>query len=314
MNVSNSKCSLRSSRGYVTFGLVALFAVGMLALSWSKAELRERQAQTRTEIKQEPLYLPEARYVKLVTLGFDGFASDLLWFNTVNYFGKQYLGKKDYRWLFHMCTLVTKLDPNALHVFEFCGSLLSWIAKQPEKSNIILTKAIEEHPLNWRFYYLRGFNYWYFMEDLERAKQDIARASRVKGAPTFLASLASRLVASTENPNTAVHFLKDLIDNTNDETVQRALGEKLKLAYVSRDAERLESLLAKFEEQSGSKAKSLDDLVSAGLLKFIPKDPFGDQYILDAETGEVHSSKGKRGLSFEGKTARTGILKSEFED
>lgn len=303
-----------SSRGYAAVSLLLLLAAGIALLSLSKTELRGRHDAIDTAAAQEPLYLPEARYVKLVTLGFDGFISDILWFNTVNYFGKQYLGNKDYRWLYSMCNLVTELDPNALHVFEFCGSLLSWVAKHPEKSNAILTKAIKEHPLNWRFYYLRGFNYWYFMEDLERAKEDIARASRVKGAPTFLASLASRLVAVTENPDTAVNFLKDLIDNTKDETVQKALGEKLKLAYVSRDAERIQALTRKYEADTGQKPQTLNDLVTGGLLRFVPKDPYGEPYEFDPETGHVSSKHGKRGLSFDGKTARTGLLKNEFEE
>lgn len=312
--MDSSKSRLRiSSRGGVVV-ILAVLVASVAVLSWSKDGLRQRHAALQQDSTQVPLYLPEAEYVRLVTLGFDGFASDLLWFNTVNYFGKQYLAKKDYQWLFHMCTLVTKLDPNALHVFEFCGSLLSWVAKRPEQSNEILTQAIALHPLNWRFYYLRGFNYWYFMEDLERAKEDIARASRVKGAPTFLASLASRLVAATENPNTAVVFLKDLIDNTNDETVQKALGEKLKLAYVSRDAERLENLVKRYEAGSETKVVALDDLVAAGMLKFVPKDPFGEPYLLNTESGHVESASAKRGLSFEGKTARTGLLRNEFKE
>lgn len=304
---------LAASRGIVAAALL-LLAASVSLLSWSKTNLRARHAQYNRAHHEAPLYLPEAKYVRLVTLGFDGFLSDILWFNTVNYFGKQYLGQKDYQWLFHMCTLVTRLDPNALHVYEFCGSLLSWIAKQPDRSNRILSEAIEHHPLNWRFYYLRGFNYWYFMENLERAKEDLLRASRVPGAPTFLASLASRLVAATENPHTAINFLKDLIDNAEDPTVQKALGEKLKLAYVSRDTERLERLAAEYRERSGKPAASLDDLVAAGVLKFIPSDPFGDQYRLDPATGHVISESARRGLSFEGKTARTGLLKGEFRD
>ena len=292
---------------------VFLLALSFGALQTSKNTLRSKHQEFAQQADRPPLYLPDAKLVKLTTLGFNNLTSNILWFNTNNYFGKQYLGNKDYKWLSHMCHLVTSLNDKAEHVFEFCGSMLSWIAKKPEKSNEILYKAIEAHPKAWRFYYMRGFNYWYFLEDKEKAREDFETASKLPKAPAFLASLASRLMVDTKDPRTAISFLKDLKKNTEDETVKKALEEKIKLGQISLYKRKLKNLVSEHEQTTGRKLESLEQLVTSGKLNFVPKDPFDGKFYLNKDTGEIETTSEKKGLEFFGKTAKTGVLKNEFE-
>lgn len=289
-----------------------LLGLSCVLTFWSKAELRDTRGQQSEHVERPPLYLPEANTVRLVTLGFNNFFSDILWFNTVNYFGKQYLGSKDYRWLNEMCGLVTSLNPNALHVYEFCGTLLSWIGKEPEQSNALLSKAIEHHPTQWRYHYLRGFNYWYFLEQPEKARDDFEAAAKLPDAPPFLGSLASRLMVRTENPSTAVAFLNDLINNSTNQAARDALTEKLKRAILSRDIWSLEQAVEKFKSSKGRNPINLAELVVENYVATLPTEPFGGSYSLDPTTGKVVTSSGEKGLEFKGKTAKTGLFKNEF--
>jgi len=302
----------RFSCGHVALSALLVLVLSSAALNWAKSELRSIHQEISRTAADDPLYLPEAKYVKLVTLGFDSFFSKILWFNTVNYFGKQYEKSRDFRWLAHMCDLVTTLDHNAEHIYEFCGTLLSWMAKEPTESNRILTRAIDHQPNKWRFRYLRGFNYWYFLDRLDLAKEDFTLASKLPGAPPFIASLASRLIANEDNPDTAIDFLTDLIDNTDDDKVKDALSEKLKLAYISKHKQMLSKAVGIFEKRYGEKPNSLKLLVTKKILTALPKEPFSGKYYIDLETGEIVSSSGK-GLEFGGKTADSGIYK-QFEN
>lgn len=293
--------------------LILLVVCSAAAASEAKRGLRtEREEVRRTELP--PLYLPEAETVKLLTLGFNNFASDILWFQTVNYFGKQYTGSKDYRWLDHMCNLVVELDPRAEHVYEFCATLLAWVAKEPERSNAILQRAIKHHPQEWRYRYLHGFNHWYFLEDREKASAELVAASKLPGAPPFLASLGSRLLAETASPESAIAFLLELLKRTEDPTARAALEDRLKRAVLSRDLKNLQKAADLYRAHTGSGAGSLDDLVAAGILQGIPREPFGGRYLLDSQAGKVINSSGERGLEFSGKSAKTGIMKQEFSD
>lgn len=205
----------------------SILIAGCFCLSNSKLDLRQA-IKARDAIEREPLYLPDTKRVRLATFGFNTFASDLLWFTTINYFGKQHAAGKDFHWLNHMCTLVTDLDPQKDFAFEFCGTLLSWEAHDFQAAHEILSKAVAAQPLVWRFWYLRGFNSWYFRENNKDAAEDLTHASTLPEAPPFLASLGARLLLKERDPQTAARFLQDLIRHASNETQREALIQKLK--------------------------------------------------------------------------------------
>ena len=252
---------------------------------------------------QTPLYLPKKSAVKSVTLGYEHFVSTVLWFSTLNYFGEKFIKKDSMPWFNHMCDLVTDLDPKARHVYEFCGTLLSWIAKEPENSNIIMTKAIKDDPNYWRYYYLRGFNNWYFLNDLSLAKSDFEAASQKPDAPSFLVSMASRLMVHEGDEESAIAFLKASYVRTSDPSAKQAIAEKLNLAVVARDIRILKEAVQVYKNQHANYPKSLQDLIDLKLIKEIPTDPFGEAYVFDVALGTIRSTKGGEGLAFKGKTA-----------
>lgn len=289
--------------------LVLICACG--AVYYSRTNL-QRITQTVEDSARPPLYLPQARYVRLVTLGYDTFFSKLLWFGTINYFGKQFAGNQDYRWLGNMCELVTVLDAKATHVVEFCGTLLAWVAKDPRKAEEILSAAIKSDPNRWRIRYLRGFTYWYFLERLDLAKEDFVAASNLPDAPAFLAGMASRLVADDHGPTLARQFLEEMVANTTDPAAKKALKSKLKKARLSEAVFLIETALDSFRRSESRDPSELSELVTRGYLSALPTDPYKGTFIL--QDGQVVTTSGKKGLAFGGKTAKTGIMKDEFRD
>jgi len=295
--------------------MLPLFFCAMVCgyLSW--LNLNDLKISARNWIqddRQEPRYLPDIQHVRLVTLGFNRMFADILWFDTLNYFGKQYLADKDYDWLNYRCNLVTALDPGAIHVYEFCAPLLSWMVKAPLLSNSLLTRGIEAKPDYWRFYYLRAFNYWYFLEDKAAAKDDLERSTKCPDVPDFVFSLASRLLVDVSGARAAVDFLSQTLENTKDNLTRKALEEKLRLAIISRDVEFLQEGLTKFREKMGYSARALNELVSEKIITSLPKDPDRNDYLLTDKL-EVISPSGESGLNFKGKTAKTGFLRNEFQ-
>jgi hypothetical protein len=288
-----------------------LFAVFAFSSHAVRAGLVAWQ-KSQPVLDDTPLYLPEAKYVKLATFGFDEFFSDIFWFYTLNYFGKEFRAKGDFKWLDLSCSLVSNLDPKAQHVYEFCGTTLAWAAKDANASNGIYSMAMKEFPDYWRFPYLRGFNYWYFLERNDLAEKDLRLAAVLPGAPRGLASIASRLMIAANDADTAVAFLSEQLSSTKDESMRGILQGRLNQALLSRDLIRIRGALNKYKSQYGQSAEALDKLVEAGLLKEIPPDPFGGRYLYNRDTGEVSSSSGKSELDFRGKTATTGSAKHEF--
>ncbi|MCC6932273.1 MAG: hypothetical protein IT292_03345 [Deltaproteobacteria bacterium] len=294
----------------LTVGTVLLLSI--IAIAISKPQLRAFQAE-REKDQQElpPLYLPELRFIRPVSFGFENFFSDILWFNTLNYFGKQFQQGRDYKWLGHNCELVTSLDYRAKHAIEFCATMLSWSARDPERSNALLERAIKYNSDKWRYRYLRAFNYWYFLERRDLAREDLMQAANLPDAPPFLATIASRMLATDEDPNLAIGFLTNMIKTTNDKNAKNALEDKLKLAIISRDIASINKAVSFYEEKNGHSPDSLEELINKGIITSLPLSPYGDKYIWNREKQIVTTASGKVGLVYRGKTAKTGIYAQE---
>lgn len=251
----------------------------------------------QVHVESEPSLLPKLSAVRLVTFGYDRFASDILWFLTVNYFGKSYRERGDFRWLKHYCSLTTTLAPHALDRIEFCATLLAWMARDPAGSSTLLQHGIEKNPDDWRLRYLLSFNHWYFTGDAKGGAEELKQAASLPGAPESLAGIAAKLLASADDPNLAVQYLEETLSRTESSAARSALSIRLRQALLSRDLFQLRQYVTQYENRFAHLPKDLDDLVTAGFLEELPTEPFGGAYTLDPQTGEVRSTSGKKGLS-----------------
>lgn len=237
------------------------------------------------------LYLPNGEALQYLTLGFDQAFSQVLWFQTVQYFARQLQSERNYRWLFHMCDLVTTLNPRALHVYEFAGIMLAWEAKDPELALAMLGKGIDANPEYWRLYYYRGMLRLHFLEDHEGAKDDLLLGAKLPEAPPFMAKLAALQLSNATSAELAVNFLEDMLRATPEGPARKGLERALLEAHHRRDAKRLEELVARVEQERGIRISSLEELIPLGVLRAVPSDPWGGRFELNPNTRKVRGSK-----------------------
>jgi hypothetical protein len=148
---------------------------------------------------------------------------------------------------------------------------------------------------------LLGFNYYFELRDDAKAADYIARASRLPGAPQYLAPFATRLYVSAREPQVAIDFLAQMYAQTADENVKRVLEQRLKEVVVERDLQLLEEAVSRYRERYKRAPDRLEDLMEAGLLRELPREPFGGQYLYDPQTQSVRSSEMKDRLKVYGK-------------
>lgn len=204
----------------------AATALLLFVAATSLYELSLINSPSKKEV-DETLYLPNGKALKLVSLGFENVLADLLWFNTISYFGRHFRSDQQYRWLSHMCNLVIDLDPKAAHVYQFGAVMLSWELGAPDESNALLTKAMKALPDNWLFPYLRGFNYLFFFKDPVHAKDDLLLAASKPNVHPMVANLAAKQISDLDNPAVAEETLKDLFNASADPVVREVLREKI---------------------------------------------------------------------------------------
>ena len=210
--------------------ILLLASLTLTAISDSRLPSNSAATVVDQEQTRELQYFPNERAVEFISFGYQNAFADFLWFQTINYFGKHYYSDHNFRWLAHMCNLITTLNPKARHVYEFGSAMLSWEQNEPSESIKLLTKAIAAFPNDWNFLYLRGFTNMFFLKDNKSAREDFITASHIPNAPVFLARMATKNMLEYEDPKLTVFFIESLLRKNSDLTYRSMLEDRLKQA------------------------------------------------------------------------------------
>src|SRR5947208_85970 len=275
----------------------ALMAAGLLLLvGLHLLQVRIDAQRAVTPKLQRFMYLPRGEYLRVAVLGYEQVVADLLWIQAIQAMGEHTVTEEAGRWLYRVLDVITTLDPRFLRVYEAGGVALVTLVVLAEESNRILEKGIKYNPDYWALPFLLGFNYYYELHDDARAADYIARASLLPGAPKYLPALAARLYASAREPQVAIDFLARMYEQTSDENVKRILERRLKEVVAERDLQLLEGAISRYRKLHKRAPERLEDLVGPGLLRALPREPFGGRYLYDPQTQAVRSSEMKERL------------------
>ena len=273
----------RSSALWVTGAILAVF-LGVLQISLTHWNHSRPKLQQLT-------YLPSGDYLRVASLGFRELAADILWLQAIQMIGEQKLSEDDGLWLYHALDRITTLDPKFVRAYEAGSHALCILVVLPEESNRLLEKGIKHNPLEWKLPFLLGINYYFELGDDEKAAAAMARASSLPGAPESLVRLAAKLFVSARSPQQAVELLAKVYEETSDENVRRTLEVRLKESIVERDLQILEQAIGRYQSNYSRRPERLESLVGPGLLRELPKEPFGGRYLYEPTTGTVRSSE-----------------------
>lgn len=279
---------------HTVFGAFGLLLI--LVLHLLQTGLDHKRAATPK--LQRFMYLPEGEYLRVAVLGYEQVVADFLWIQTIQAMGERKVTEEAGRWIYHALDVITTLDPKFVRVYEAGGIALTTLVVLPEESNRLLEKGIRHNPEVWQLPFYLGFNYYFEMRDDQKAALYIAQASRLPGAPNFLVGFAARLYVSARTPQDAIAFLAQAYEHTTDENVRKVLEQRLKEVVVERDLQLLEEAITRYRELYKRAPVTLENLVGPGLLRELPREPFGGRYLYDPQAQSVRSSEVKERMKF----------------
>lgn len=269
--------------------LIAPFAIALGILIALQMYLGQWQV---LEKKMEHLmYLPDAQYLQLASMGYRELVADVLWLQAIQVMGERKVSDSAGRWLYRAFDIITTLDPKFVRVYEAGGLALTTLVVLPEESNQLLIKGVNHNPTEWKLPFYLGINYYFELYDDAKAAEYMAQASRIPGAPAGLVPIAANLFASAQSPQQAVEILATAYRNTTDENAKQLLELRLKIMLVERDVVMLEQAIHRYQSLHGTLPARLDDLVATGLLQQVPQEPSGGHYLYNAGTGAVSSGE-----------------------
>ncbi len=288
----NMGAFLRSRRNWL-FG-TACFGVALLILP---VQNRIDAHMSRVSLDPDILYFSSPRMVKAMSLGYDDLVADVYWMRAVQYYGRREQAARrrvPYKNLAALLDIVTSLDPKMLDVYRagsvFLGEPEPIGAGKPLEGIRLLEKGILLLPQEWRLRYDKGFVYFLYLKDYKQAGEAWLDASRTSGAPPWMSALAARSFSQGGAVETAKELWRRQLEESARADLRENARNHLESIQVDETIWTLEFFLEKYAASHGTRAGMLEDLVSAGYLRFLPKDPSGVPYQYDSSTGNISLS------------------------
>ena len=280
---------------------MALAVLGLLLVSGSYVlQVRLDQLQGGARKIQRFAFLPQPEVLKIVSLGYQSIVADFIWLQAIQAMSEKRLSEEAGRWIYRALDVVTTLDPQFVRAYEAGGLALCTLVVLPEESNALLEKGMKHNPQVWQLPFILGINYYFELGDDAKAGEYIAKAASLPGAPAYLSGLAARLYVSAKAPQNAVELLASLYEHAADGDARQVLEQRLKQAIVERDIQVLEAAIGRYRDRFSYPPDQLGDLVAQGVLRVLPGDPFGGEYLYDPYIQVVSSSSVKERLTMKG--------------
>jgi len=250
--------------------------------------------QLRTSATLEDvLFITSPKAVKRLSLGYDGLLADIYWTRAVQYFGGRHVaGASHFRMLAPLLEITTTLDPHLVVAYQFGANFLSPKppngAGMPEKAIQLVNYGIQNNPNDWKLYYELGFIYYMDVKDYAKAADAFARGSQIPDAHPFLKVMAAQMAQHAGDTQMARALWTTTYQSTQDKQIRGNALAHLRALQVADEVAAIEALVGQYRQTTGRTPASLDELVAANYLKYVPRDPAGHPYrLVDGDRVEV---------------------------
>jgi hypothetical protein len=241
----------------------------------------------RTSLSEErdPVLLQSGKLVKAMSLEYAPLLADIYWTRVVQFYGNKHMrGQANLELLWPLLDITTTLDPNLMVAYRFGAIFLSQSAPsgagRPDLAVQLIQRGIQANPDYWRLYEDLGFVYYFDLKDYPKASEAFLEGSKKPGALVWMKIMAARIAAEGESYTTSLFLWKDIYDSTADPQVKANALRHLELLQVKEDCQRLDALADEYAKRYGKRPARVSDLVQAGLIRGIPRDPKGFAYVL----------------------------------
>jgi len=242
------------------------------------------------ERKKAPLpqpYLMPVSVVKAADLGLHSALADYVWIDMIQYYGGW--RRDGYEKLDDYINLANELDPKFSYPYAF-GTLLLPGEGMTDEALAIGERGLKDSDPDWRIPYYMAVTYAFTKNDFKKAAEYFDIAAKTPGAPNNIQVVAASFGTRPDLREQTKNIWQSLYDNSNDILVRERAEMYLQHLAI---LDVLEQAAAIYKQEKGSYPVNVSDLVSAGIMKYIPFDPFGYTFYIDEE-GRARVDMGNR--------------------
>lgn len=238
-------------------------------------------------------YIPDADILKF-TIGDQRYLiSELAVFKVMLYFGGMFENNAnmlklppEYANMARMLSNAVKLDPYNMDAYYLAQAAFVWDVKGSAKDiNNLLVYGMRYRTWDYNLPFFAGFNAAYFLHEYRNAAEFMKKAAELSGDPLF-ANLSARYFHEAGRTELGIRFIEAMEKSAKEEKVKKSFTlrkEALQAAQI------ISKAVIRYRETFKVNPATVQDLVNAGFLNSVPRDPYGGQFYL-AEKGKVEST------------------------
>lgn len=262
-----------------------ILVAGSVASTQALADQAAQETNQATRIAilnhGEPL-LPSTATLRLLSFGNEPLLADLLWLQTIQYFGGG-APTGSYPTLGKMVEQIVELDPKFAYPYEF-GMVVLPFLNQAETAERIGVRARQELPDNGLLTFYLATVYHLNILDYKKAAELYELAATQPGAPPAAQRLAevarAQVEESVTNREAAKIFWRTAAQQArNDQEYEWAIRWLTHMEIV----DSLEIAARQFKNQHGHFPDSLEALRDNGTISTVPVSPLNRKLVLEAD-------------------------------
>lgn len=240
----------------------------------------------RTAMHQEAddLELRSGKLLKAMSLEYTPLMADIYWTRVVQYYGdKSARHDANVELLSPLLDITTTLDPNLVVAYRFGATFLSERkphgAGRPDLGVALLQRGIAANPAEWKLNGDLGFLYYFNLKDYPKAAEAFLEGSKKPDAMIWMKVMAARIAAEGESIGTSIFLWNEVYTTTTDPTIKKNAERHLRLLKVQQDCKQIDQLSDAYAQRFGRRPTKMLELVQAGLVRGLPVDPLGYEYV-----------------------------------
>jgi hypothetical protein len=207
----------------VTRAVIAGFLALVLA-GWHGQRIEAMQPAPTGEAEMQ-LY-PSGRLLGCLSLGQPTLLADLAWLQAIQYYGKHRLEDRRYPLAEHLFNVITEIDPQFRSAYIFGALVLEEETGTLDRSRALFRRGMGANSDDWMIAFHRGF-LEYLRGDVSVGAMQMLWASRIPGAPPYVARLAAHACGQTGRRQTAIRIWEEIARRSEDPAMRLLAEQRL---------------------------------------------------------------------------------------
>lgn len=245
--------------------------------------------------------LPRPGFLHALFAAQQQLVADYYWAMTTHQVGKAST-PEEYRDAYYYADLATDLDPKFRQIYWFAGVGVVMPTGRGtfanvDESDAILKKGIRYFPNEFKLHYQLAQNELHFRQNYKKAADMLREVAKLKDAPSWLPSLATKLYAQSGAFEASLELAKQMVETAEDDETRLFYQRRVKEIRQELILRRIDREVLMFKDKFGRLPRDINELIAEGYIPGLPADPLGGWYYLN-DKGRAFSTASNDRLQF----------------